>query len=347
MQATPGAVKNLRLILATTLSLAVFSFAPDADARRERVRHIPNGNAFSCDSCHGRASLLPQDLTPFGRDADDAIQNGVVQWSQLYNMDSDGDGFTNGQELNDPNGNWRRGQADPGGATENPGIPQTYICGNGTLEPGEDCDGTNLFGETCETLGLGQGSLDCRRCQHFTFECGRCGDGILHADREDCDINDFGENSCASYGFLQGELVCNTDCTIDSTDCNSEAPAVCGDGVISRGELCDGTNFAGVNCERLNYAGGELLCDSECEWDADLCIPKDYSPIERPGHDVSDVSQDEDVVSGDGDSNDQNGPYNYDALRDNESDGCSTTSVGSSWLFLAVIGFFRRRRRDL
>jgi hypothetical protein len=35
-------------------------------------------------------------------------------------------------------------------------------CGNGRLDRGEQCDGTNLFGRNCETLGFTGGELACR-----------------------------------------------------------------------------------------------------------------------------------------------------------------------------------------
>ena len=34
-------------------------------------------------------------------------------------------------------------------------------CGNGTLDRGEQCDGENLFGRTCKTLGFVGGTLRC------------------------------------------------------------------------------------------------------------------------------------------------------------------------------------------
>jgi YVTN family beta-propeller protein len=39
-------------------------------------------------------------------------------------------------------------------------VPQS-LCGNGGLEPGEECDGTNLGGESCTTLGFRGGTLTC------------------------------------------------------------------------------------------------------------------------------------------------------------------------------------------
>jgi len=45
-------------------------------------------------------------------------------------------------------------------------------CGNGRLDPGEQCDGTNLFGRDCATLGFTGGTLACRPdCLFDTSHC--------------------------------------------------------------------------------------------------------------------------------------------------------------------------------
>lgn len=48
---------------------------------------------------------------------------------------------------------------EPGGAF--PPIAGPDSCGNGTVEPGEDCDLGNLGGADCATVGFGAGSLAC------------------------------------------------------------------------------------------------------------------------------------------------------------------------------------------
>src|SRR3989344_78147 len=52
--------------------------------------------------------------------------------------------------------------ADPGCSSllDNDELPQ-QICGNGAIDLGEDCDGTNLGGATCQSLGFTGGTLGC------------------------------------------------------------------------------------------------------------------------------------------------------------------------------------------
>lgn len=94
-------------------------------SRDWRVFQIPNGNKYSCGTCH----LDPAgggDRNAFGREVEKRVSVGGTQefWSPaLAAIDSDGDGKTNGQELGDPFGTWKSGQPNPGnfGAVTNPG----------------------------------------------------------------------------------------------------------------------------------------------------------------------------------------------------------------------------------
>jgi hypothetical protein len=52
------------------------------------------------------------------------------------------------------------------------------VCGNGTIEVGEQCEGTNLGGATCQSLGYASGSLSCRSdCTFNTSSCVSGGGG--------------------------------------------------------------------------------------------------------------------------------------------------------------------------
>ncbi len=88
--------------------------AAGAQARPHRVSQIPNGSVNSCANCHiNPGGGGPRN--PFGQDVEARLSAGDVRWNaELASLDSDGDGFTNGQELQDPQGTWSAGQANPG-----------------------------------------------------------------------------------------------------------------------------------------------------------------------------------------------------------------------------------------
>lgn len=189
-------------------------------------------------------------------------------------LDSDGDGYTNGLELNDPNGQWRRGQPSPIGPISNPGVPNVGICGDGVLEGDEICESSELI--QCSELGLGLGEVQCKDCKWDTWYCGSCGDGIINPEKEECDGSNFAGRGCDDYNFRSGQLTCSDRCRIQTTECADEAPAVCGDGVLSRGEQCDGELFGEVDCARLNFLGGDLLCTTDCKWNVERCVERTY-----------------------------------------------------------------------
>lgn len=96
-------------------------------------------------------------------------------------------------------------------------------CGDAAVDPGEDCDGANLDGATCTTLGMGftDGALGCADdCTFDTSACTTCGDAVAEG-AEECDTADFGGATCESLGmgFTGGDLDCAPDCTIDSSAC--------------------------------------------------------------------------------------------------------------------------------
>lgn len=167
-----------------TLSFAalagLFVLAPRvAEARSFRVNDIPNGKSYGCISCH--TSNTGHKNTSFGDDSEAFLVGGGskstrhTDWAALCPLDSDGDGFTNGEELNDPACTWKRGQANPGGETSNPGKASSVLagaCGDGVLDPGEDCDGAASAAASCDEIGQGDGLLGCTAgCKYDTSQC--------------------------------------------------------------------------------------------------------------------------------------------------------------------------------
>ena len=110
--------RGFLLLLAALLATGV------ARARGFRVAQLPNGNVYSCSTCHFSTSgggprnsfgLAVQSITG---------TSPVPFWSpSLAALDSDGDGFTNGEELGDPNGDF---SLIPGAEITRPGDPASF-----------------------------------------------------------------------------------------------------------------------------------------------------------------------------------------------------------------------------
>ena len=112
----------------TPLSLAVgLMVSGGASARPARVGHVPSGAQLGCFTCH--LSAQGGATNAFGYDASLTLIGGTVQWDQLCALDSDLDGFTNGEELGDVDCVWRINDGpNPDGVLTptNPGDPNSY-----------------------------------------------------------------------------------------------------------------------------------------------------------------------------------------------------------------------------
>ena len=127
---------NQSVLVAIFLATALVVVPDTSDAKSFRVAQLPNGSTYSCDTCHevGNTGYV----NPFGVGVLSALaQGGDVKWAELYDKDADGDGYTNGFELGDPDGTWRIGDPAPGGKVSHPGIKEDSPCDDGTLDPGE------------------------------------------------------------------------------------------------------------------------------------------------------------------------------------------------------------------
>lgn len=90
-------------------------------------------------------------------------------------------------------------------------------CGDGNIDMGEDCDGSNMGTGTCQSLGFDTGQLVCADCKYSTTLCTkRCGNGVLDLG-EACD-KDLGLEPCATWGYVE----CTQDCLEDSRHCVSQ-----------------------------------------------------------------------------------------------------------------------------
>jgi len=112
---------SLVLLTASSLTFLV--------GRSFRVSKAPNASKFSCNTCHTNGGGTPRN--PFGLDVESRVSasgNETFWGPELAGLDSDGDGFTNGEELQDPNGEWIEGNLAPGDISmvTHPGDPNDY-----------------------------------------------------------------------------------------------------------------------------------------------------------------------------------------------------------------------------
>lgn len=180
-----------------------------------------------------------------------------------------------------------------------PALPPAQ-CGNNKAEHGEECDGTDLNNQTCQTQGFSGGTLKCNNCKLDTSACtgtpqypGNIGKPCQSS--ADCGAN----NICVS--FTSSQAYCTTACS-NTTKCpatpdgrlscsiqlqsggnvcgwptSSGGPPICGNGILDYGEDCDG-NVLGGTCMSLGYAGGTLKCNRDCTFDASACTGTNKCP---------------------------------------------------------------------
>ena|SRR2546427_7858714 len=106
----PRFVQKTLLRVGFSLAL-IFVHESFAEARPCRVNLIPNGNRLSCGACHvSQFGGGPRNA--FGTAVGTLVGLGTCEqfWGpRLAALDSDGDGISNGAELEDPDGTWSLG----------------------------------------------------------------------------------------------------------------------------------------------------------------------------------------------------------------------------------------------
>lgn len=130
----------------------------NAHARSNFPDLVPNGRQNSCSTCHVSAGGGGT-RNPFGISV--KMTNVPPEWSKLFSLDSDGDGYTNGVELGDPDGTWTGGAA--GTYASHPGKADSTPCGNAKIDAkvqgSEECDGADFGGKTCADFGGDSGKM--------------------------------------------------------------------------------------------------------------------------------------------------------------------------------------------
>jgi uncharacterized repeat protein (TIGR01451 family) len=112
--------------------------------------------------------------------------------------------------------------------------PIPPLCGNGTLDPGEQCDDGNLVdGDGCDS------NCTLTACGNGIVTSGEvCDDGNL-IDGDGCDSN-CTLTGCGN-GIVTGGEQCDDGNTIDGDGCSAscQVEVFCGNGIVDAGETCD------------------------------------------------------------------------------------------------------------
>ena len=147
------------------------------------------------------------------------------------------------------------------------------VCGDGVIDPGEDCDGTNLGGSTCSSLGFSGGTLSCNASCIFNtaacttaMGCAGMPNGTPCSDMNLCTTGD-----ACSAGVCVGTTV---DCSALTNSCNtgscSAATGACVATPLPNGTACADTLTCttGTTCTTGVCGGGfSIDCsafDSAC-----------------------------------------------------------------------------------
>lgn len=338
-----------QLHITALTALLLLAMISTAEARNGRENQVPHGNNFGCEVCHTAAG----GLNDFGFDSFDYTSGGNVDWGGLADLDSDRDGYSNGEELGDPDGTWSSGDPAPGGDFSNPGERDDGLCGNGSMEGEEECEPGNLGGATCDSMGLGAGNLSCSdTCRYDTSGCDTCGDGTIQGG-EECDGSDLAGETCESLGLGTGTLSC-TGCGYNTVGCSDGddemTPDTCGDGARQGTEACDGSDLAGETCATLGYTGGTLGCQVRCDFDTSGCIGTQNTSTQ--GGSGGGLSGDGSGETSDPDTQGNNGASfgGADSPIELEGHACTTSphrgrSTGGALLVILLGWFFVGRRR--
>ena len=173
------------------------------------------------------------------------------------------------------------GVCTPGCESVDPDCVSKGVCGDGTINTGETCDGSNVGGKTCSSFGFTGGTLGCdSSCNIDTSTCtggtgGTCGDGTINTG-ETCDGSNVGGKTCSSFGFTGGTLGCDSSCNIDTSTCTGGTGegAVCGNDILEYGEQCDLGSLNGVagsGCSSTCTFISNIPSTGGCEEGLTLC----------------------------------------------------------------------------
>jgi len=133
-------------------------------------------------------------------------------------------------------------------------------CGDGEvqMEHQEQCEGIDLKGNSCVSLGYSGGTLTCGTdCRFDLSACvSSCGNGIVDTG-ETCDDGDRDDQDGCDH-------LCQVETGFDCAGTPSVCATTCGDGVAGGDEACDGADLRGRSCATEGGWFGSMACAPDC-----------------------------------------------------------------------------------
>ena len=333
----------LHTLSALVVAAAVTLAAPSARAFEPFAFNIPCritmenevGTERPCITCHnnpngGNGCPTPPCHNLFGS----AFAGVSSVWSPGFAMlDSDGDGYSNGEELGDPTGAWSAGMPFPTtcACASNPGVASETPAGADADSDGFCCRGRDMNSNgVCTDPGEDDGSFDCDdddadSNSDATEDCASAADN-------DCDgLPPLLDPDCASVVDRDADGYCpmgrdmnrDRDCTdlgedTADVDCDDDEPTVS----PAAAEFCvDGLDN---DCDTLTDTEDTADCYSDMDMDGDGYCPIGIDMSTPPNGTCDDVGE---QPAGVGDCNDGDGTVNPAAtevctdMLDNDCDG--------------------------
>lgn len=323
-------VLGLLIVLAGASPARAFeAFASQLPCRVTATNSV--GTVRPCISCHNNADGGSgcvegmRCLNPFGT----AFLAAGARWTMALALaDSDGDGYTNGEELGDPAGTWNTSMAYPAlcACASRPGFASYTPADADADADGYCCRGRNTNGDSdCRDPGEHDGSFDCNDAAP-TVSSGAtelCSNTIDN----DCDgLPTLMDPDCADVVDRDGDGLCPM-----GRDNNRDRDCIDGAAEMSADRDCDDTQITVFPGARENCADGLDndcnmaidMSDSMCRGDVDNDMDG-YCPIGRDTNgdgDCLDAGEDQSVSDCD-DTNPMSSPAAVEQCTDGSDNDC-------------------------
>jgi cysteine-rich repeat protein len=282
-----------------------------------------DGNVCTGAECNGAGTCVHPHLPGPCDDGDDCTQDDACFAGNCQGYSLCGNGTVDtqcGETCEPPNDEF---------CDETCGI--VAVCGNGVIEPGEQCDDGNTLGgdccdavcqltigpctddnacttgDVCTPLGCVGTPLDCSyldsgctsgQCDPQNGECHsvNVNEGGPCDDGDSCSANDVCiAGICSSCGNDVVDSACGETCDPPAAgSCDPTCLAVvCGNGVVQAGEECDDGNATGGDG-----------CSAQCQFEEKICIPGHSPSVSRAAKFVA-FASDRDYVGDNPDANEE------------------------------------------